>query len=377
MSDTFTTRHRVQIGDATELSGVPDESVDLVVTSPPYPMIKMWDAQFAAQDERVAEALVRQDGDACFEAMHELLDRVWRQLLRVLRPGALACINIGDATRSIGGSFRLFPNHSRVLQAFSALGFHCLPQIVWRKPANSPSKFVGSGTLPAGAYVTLEHEWILIFRKGGLRRFTVGEDRKRRRESAFFWEERNLWFSDLWDLKGTRQGMRKSDAGLLFPAPSSEEEGSADLPRPRSGSFPYELAERLIRMYSLYGDLVLDPFLGTGTTVLAAMGCGRHSVGVELDASFRDLIRARTQSLVPAAWERAEERLAAHHRFVESLGLQGREPAHRSSRYGYPVVSGQERDIRLLVPRAIRPAGAWEWEVLYQEPGSSPEGDPR
>jgi DNA modification methylase len=242
--------------------------------------------------------------------MHGILDRVWRELFRVLRPGGVACINIGDATRSIGGSFQLFPNHSRVLQSCVATGFSCLPQIVWRKPANSPSKFVGSGTLPAGAYVTLEHEWILILRKGELRRFSSEEERRRRRESAFFWEERNLWFSDLWELRGTRQGIEqrpgRGKARGSGKTGGGTAEGQLDLwetgsppaaMRERSASFPYELAERLIRMYSLYGDLVLDPFLGAGTTLLAAMGCGRNSFGVEVDGELGALINRRIDAL--------------------------------------------------------------------------------
>jgi DNA modification methylase len=375
MSEVFTTRHRALFADASDLPEVPADSVDLVVTSPPYPMVEMWDSQFAAQDESVADALARQDGEACFEAMHGLLDRAWRGLERALRPGALACINVGDATRSIGGSFRLFPNHSRIVQSFTALGFQCLPQIVWRKPANSPTKFVGSGMLPAGAYVTLEHEWVLVFRKGGLRRFPDAAARRRRRDSAYFWEERNCWFSDLWDIKGTRQRMETSSSGPVRHGRSAEgPTRSADgMPaaRARSGSFPYELAERLILMYSLYGDLVVDPFLGTGTTLLAAMACGRNCLGVEIDPTLGGLIGERTATLVRDSRRRAELRLTAHLDFVASLGERGREPAHRSARYGFPVVTGQERDIRLLVPVAVRARDPWEWEVEYADGGSS------
>jgi DNA modification methylase len=373
MSGILTTRHEVMFADATELSSIPDGRVDLVITSPPYPMIAMWDAQFSSQDPAIGKALAEGDGQASFEGMHGILDRVWRELYRVLRPGGLACINIGDATRSLGGSFQLFPNHSRILQSCVAVGFTCLPQIVWRKPANSPTKFVGSGTLPAGAYVTLEHEWILILRKGELRRFSTEAERRRRRESAFFWEERNLWFSDLWELRGTRQGIEQRPGsgkarggGKAAGQLDFWETGSAaGAIRERSASFPYELAERLIRMYSLYEDLVLDPFLGAGTTLLAAMGCGRNSLGVEVDRELGALIHRRIDALLGESRQLADDRLRAHEAFIASYRRRGKEPGYRSSTHGFSVISRQESEIRLLVPTAIRAAGSWSWEVEY------------
>ena len=102
---------------------------------------------------------------------------------------------------------------------------------------------------PGGAYVTLEHEYILILRKNGKRKFTTQPEKQNRRESAYFWEERNIWFSDIWDLKGIRQDIQQKDI------------------RTRSAAFPFELAYRLINMYSVFGDTILDPFLGTGTTI--------------------------------------------------------------------------------------------------------------
>ena len=254
-----TTRHEIQFADARLMSAVGDDTVDLVVTSPPYPMIEMWDEQFAAVDPRIGAAVSEQDGVRAFERMHSALDEVWSECHRMLRPGGLACINIGDATRKIGGEFRLFANHSRILQKLASLGFSILPDILWRKPTNAPNKFLGSGMLPAGAYVTYEHEYILIVRKGGLRRFSSA-DKARRRRSAFFWEERNAWFSDVWvDLVGTRQLLGNTEADDLEA-------------RARSAAFPFELAYRLIQMHSLIGDTVLDPFLGTGTTTAAAIG---------------------------------------------------------------------------------------------------------
>src|SRR5690606_14304213 len=169
--------------------------------------------------------------------------------------------------------FALYPNHSAIIDAFRELGMVNLPNIIWRKQTNAPNKFMGAGMLPAGAYVTLEHEWILIFRKEGKREFKTQEEKLKRRESAFFWEERNIWFSDLWDLKGTRQHMKKDSSRL------------------RSGAYPYEIPYRLINMFSLKYDVVLDPFLGTGTTMLAAITSQRNSIGYEIDPAFREIIK--------------------------------------------------------------------------------------
>ena len=322
------------------MAAVPDDSVSLVVTSPPYPMIELWDAQFAAADPSIAQALSAERGTQAFELMHCCLDVVWRECHRVLQPGGLACINIGDATRKIGGEFRLFSNHSRILQALTKLGFSILPDILWRKPTNAPNKFLGSGMLPAGAYVTYEHEYILIARKGGPRKFSP-DDKARRRRSAFFWEERNVWFSDVWlDLVGTRQLL--GNAGLDDPDA-----------RVRSAAFPFELACRLIQMHSLIGDTVLDPFLGTATTTAAAIAGGRSSIGFELEHSLEQPISDAIETAVPLGRKYAQRRLDAHLDFVQSREAAGRPCRHLNRHYGFPVVTGQETDLELLAPCAV------------------------
>lgn len=151
------------------------------------------------------------------------------------------------------------------------MGYCVLPDIHWRKQSNAPNKFMGSGMFPAGAYVTYEHEYILVFRKGGKRVFK-GAEKALRQKSAFFWEERNVWFSDLWDIKGTSQ--------IITAAKAS---------RDRSAAFPFEIPYRLINMYSAEGDTVLDPFAGLGTTTLAAIASNRNSLGVEIDEDIAAL----------------------------------------------------------------------------------------
>ena len=334
-----TTRHEIHFADARSMSAVGDETIDLVVTSPPYPMIEMWDEQFTSVDAAIGTALNDEDGGRAFGLMHAALDEVWSECHRVLRPGGLACLNIGDATRKIGGEFRLFSNHSRILQKMAGLGFSILPDILWRKPTNAPNKFLGSGMLPAGAYVTYEHEYILIVRKGGLRRFSP-EEKARRRRSAFFWEERNAWFSDVWvDLVGTRQ--------LLGNGEVDDREARA-----RSAAFPFELAYRLIQMHSLIGDTVLDPFLGTGTTTAAAIASGRSSMGFEIDHALEPPIRNVIETAVPLGREYAQRRLAAHIDFVQSREEAGRPCKHVNRYYGFAVVTSQETDLQFSVPRA-------------------------
>ncbi len=322
------------------MTAVPDGSVALVVTSPPYPMIELWDGQFAAADTRTAEALSGEYGDRAFEFMHARLDAVWRECHRVLHPGGLACINIGDATRKVDGEFRLFPNHSRILKALMEMKFSVLPDILWRKPTNAPNKFLGSGMLPAGAYVTYEHEYILIARKGGPRKFSPA-DRARRRRSAFFWEERNEWFSDVWlGLAGARQLL--GNAG--FDDPDA---------RARSAAFPFELAYRLIQMHSLIGDTVLDPFLGTGTTTAAAIASGRSSIGFEIEHSLAQTIRNTIETAASLGREYAQRRLGAHLDFVHAREKAGRPCHHVNRHYGFPVVTGQETDLQLIVPSEL------------------------
>lgn len=337
------TSHCLHIGDARDLSAVPSGSVHLVVTSPPYPMIAMWDQVFAALAPTSAAALEAGQGWAAFEAMHAVLDAVWAECARVLAPGGFTCVNIGDATRTLADAFALYPNHARISAALSRVGLTPLPDILWRKPSNAPNKFMGSGMLPAGAYVTYEHEYVLIFRKGGRREFSDAE-RARRAESAYFWEERNLWFSDLWtDLRGTRQGL---GAGAV---------------RERSAAFPFELPWRLVHMFSLQGDVVLDPFVGTGTTMAAAFAAGRQSVGVEHAAELAPLVGAALEAAVGEGRRRAEERLSAHLAAMAEREGRAKTPLHRSTVYGFGVVTGQEQAIRVLTPVSLRAAGPAAW----------------
>jgi DNA modification methylase len=331
------------------MSGLCSGSIDLMITSPPYPMIEMWDEVFSEQNLSVGEALRNGDGNCAFELMNQELDKVWCEVYRVLKNGGFACITIGDATRKIGDEFKLYSNHSRILEYCVKLGFSSLPEILWRKQTNAPNKFMGSGMLPAGAYVTLEHEHILVLRKGNKRRFEAEEEKLGRKKSAFFWEERNIWFSDIWeDLKGTRQG------------------GIDKQIRERSGAYPFELAYRLINMFSLKGDIVLDPFLGTGTTTMAAMAAGRNSVGFEINSDFAKYLSTRFQGVIAFSNDLIENRIKSHIDFVNNRVNTHGSLGYTSNVYGFPVMTKQEIEIEFNELNKIIEKSN-EFEIEYKE----------
>jgi DNA modification methylase len=351
--------HKLIFKNSKKMGSIPSSSVHLVVTSPPYPMIEMWDEMFKRQSKSINKVLRHEKGLQAFELMHRELDPVWRELHRILVNGGIACINIGDAVRTVDEDFRLYPNHARILTAMTETGFNALPLILWRKPTNAPNKFMGSGMLPAGAYVTLEHEYILILRKGSKREFSSPQNKQARRESAFFWEERNHWFSDVWfDLIGTTQRLNNAAARL------------------RSAAFPFELAYRLVNMYSLKGDTVVDPFLGTGTTMAAAMAAGRNSIGFEIESGFRDEILTIKDSIVAASNDRINRRIRSHLEFVQRRTEEKGKLKYLNTNYKFPVVTRQEMDLFFNPLEQVAQIDNTTMEVTYSDvPGENFEGD--
>ncbi len=330
LKEEIMTSHTILCADARQPSGIRSGSVNLVVTSPPYPMIKMWDEIFTTMDPAIGQALADGAAAAAFRLMHAQLEAVWRECDRVLAPGGFICINVGDATRTIEDDFQLFSNHSAIISFFMQLGYHVLPDIIWRKPTNAPNKFMGSGMYPAGAYVTYEHEYILIFRKGGKRKFS--EDEKiLRRQSAYFWEERNVWFSDLWQIRGASQVLKKG--------------------RERSAAFPLEIPYRLINMYSLQGDLVLDPFSGLATTTQAALAAQRNSIAIDIDPS----LQLQARQLISSGWIALNQlplaRLKNHQDFLAGLDPEKLAACYENTAHRFLVRTRQEKD---LVIRQIK-----------------------
>lgn len=338
---------KVIFGNSNNMKEVDDGSVHLMITSPPYPMIEMWDELFSELNPEIKKALDNFNGSKAYDLMNEELNKTWKEVDRTLAYGGIACVNIGDATRKIGDSFQLYANHSRITYYFEKMGYQVLPLILWRKTSNKPNKYMGSGMLPPNAYVTLEHEYILVFRKGGNRDFKHSE-KESRQKSAYFWEERNEWFSDIWyNLSGVSQALNHKDT------------------RERSAAFPFELAYRIINMYSTQGDTVLDPFLGTGTTTIAAMCTARNSIGYELNSNFSVLIDTRLDDILHFSNKIVSERLKKHVDFVKEREEQKGELKHQSLKYGFSVVTSQEKNLEFPIITKIQKVDEYKFSVEY------------
>lgn len=313
--------------NSNNLPEIIDKSVDLIVTSPPYPMIEMWDDLFCKIDPTISDDLQNFRGNNAFDKMHKILNKTWQECDRVLKDNGFVCINIGDATRTIDGNFSLYSNHTKIINFFQKMGYSVLPDILWRKQSNSPNKFMGSGMYPAGAYVTYEHEYILIFRKGTKRIFS-GKEKIKRQQSAYFWEERNVWFSDLWDIKGTSQ---------VIETPITA--------RKRNASFPFEIPYRLVNMYSAKEDMVLDPFCGFGLTNLACVCSERNSIGIDIEPEICETALENLSMSKEKLNTVIEKRLTAHKAFISSLSDEKKEKCYENINHNFLVKTRQEKEI--------------------------------
>ena len=218
---------------------------------------------------------------------------------------------------------------------------------------------MGSGMLPGGAYVTLEHEYILIVRKGSKREFKSAQEKQNRHASALFWEERNNWFSDVWfGLIGTRQKLKKNATRL------------------RSAAFPFELAYRLINMYSAKGDTVVDPFLGTGTTMWSAMASGRNCIGFEIETGFRELVLSQKDTVVAASNDQIRQRIQGHLDYLESRSDEIGKFKYVNKHYKCPVMTRQEIELFFNPLKSAEQIDEHTMEVAYTiTPGDDFQGD--
>jgi modification methylase len=259
------TSHRLFLGDARDLRQIGDASVHLALTSPPY-----WTLKTYPDNEAQLGAVVQ------YEEFLKELHKVWQECFRVLVPGGRLIIVVGDVclSRRDHGAHMVVPLHAAIQEDCRHIGFHNLAPIIWHKIANARFE-VQNGTAFLGkpyepnAVIKNDIEFILMQRKpGGYRKPSdaarllslIGEKRHR------------LWFDQI--LRLTGQSTRR------HPAP-----------------YPIELAERLIRMFSFVGDIVLDPFSGTGTTCAAAARWARNSIGIEIEASYCAHADARLRDL--------------------------------------------------------------------------------
>ncbi len=267
------TEQRLVLGDARQMSAIASSSVHLVVTSPPYWTLKRYnegDGQLGHVDD--------------YGAFLAALDEVWRECLRVLVPGGRLVVVVGDvclSRRQNKGRHVVVPLHASIAEHCRDLGFDGLAPIIWHKIANAVFEASGNGAGFLGkpyepnAVIKNDIEYILMQRKpGGYRSPSI----EARLLSLISEANHRIWFQQIWsDITGasTRE----------HPAP-----------------FPIELAERLIRMFSFVGDTVLDPFVGSGTTLLAASRWGRDGVGFEIDQMYAASAQARLlREMTPTA----------------------------------------------------------------------------
>jgi DNA modification methylase len=258
---TASSTHAIYQGDARNMDWIPDDSIHLVLTSPPYWTLKEY-PEHEGQLGLIAD----------YEKFHDELDKVWRHCFRTLVPGGrLVCV-VGDVclSRRKHGRHMVMPLHADIIVRARKLGFDNLSPIFWYKIANANyevengSGFLGKPYEPNAIFKN-DVEFILMLRKPGGYRQPSQEQRDRSRLTK---KEYQAWFQQVWNLNGA--------STRAHPAP-----------------FPEELAYRLVRMFSFAGDTVLDPFMGTATSLLAAARCGRNSIGVEIESSYVSKARER------------------------------------------------------------------------------------
>lgn len=259
--DNLALSHELRLGDARDLGFLPDESVHLVVTSPPYWSLKEYN-DVPNQLGHIQD----------YEIFLDEIDKVWKEAFRVLVPGGRMVIVVGDVavSRREFGRHLVFPLHSDIQVQCRKIGFDNLNPIIWYKISNAKfevengSAFLGKPYEP-NAIIKNDIEYILMQRKPGGYRSPTEEQRELSRISK---EDFQDWFKQIWTIPGA--------STRIHPAP-----------------YPLELAERLVRMFSFVGDTVLDPFNGTGTTVVAAAKHKRRGIGVEIDPNYLDIALER------------------------------------------------------------------------------------
>lgn len=273
------TEHRLIQGDARKLSFLEDESVHLVVTSPPYWTLK----KYRDHEDQLGEI---ED----YERFLRELDRVWKHCYRALVPGGRLICVVGDvclSRRKNDGRHTVVPLHASIQEHCRKIGYDNLAPIIWHKIANAAFEASGNGAGFLGkpyepnAVIKNDIEFILMERKpGGYRKPTVAT----RVLSVISDENHKQWFQSIWS--GVTGASTRN-----HPAP-----------------YPEELVERLVRMFSFVGDTVLDPFMGTGTTTVAAAKCGRNSIGVEIDLHYFEMAEKRIRQATASLSSHAEIR---------------------------------------------------------------------
>ena len=271
------TQHRLAQGDARKLSFIDDESVHLVLTSPPYWTLK----KYRDHDDQLGEI-------ENYEEFVRELDKVWEHCYRVLVPGGRLICVVGDvclSRRKNSGRHTVVPLHASIQDHCRKIGYDNLAPIIWYKIANAVFEASGNGggflgkPYEPNAVIKNDIEFILMERKpGGYRKPTVAT----RVLSVISYENHKQWFQSIWS--GLTGASTRN-----HPAP-----------------YPEELAVRLVRMFSFVGDTVLDPFMGSGTTTVAAANWGRNTIGVEIDPHYFKLAEDRIRYATSSFFSHAE-----------------------------------------------------------------------
>ena len=253
------TNHKIIIGDSRNMAELKNKSVHLVITSPPYWQLK---------DYGSANQIGFND---TYENYINNLNLVWKECFRVLNDGCRLCINIGDQfARSVYyGRYKIIPIRTEIIKFCETIGFDYMGAIIWQKATTmnttGGATVMGSFPYPRNGIIKLDYEFILIFKKVGSSPTVSKEIKEKSKMST---EEWNQYFFGHWNFNGAKQ-----DKHLAM--------------------YPEELPKRLIKMFSFVGDSVLDPFLGSGTTTLAAINLDRSSVGYEINEKYLPIIKEK------------------------------------------------------------------------------------
>ena len=253
------TWHKVIIGDSRWMKEISDESVHLIITSPPY-----WQLKDYGNGKQIGF-------NDTYEEYTNNLNLVWNECHRVLHKGCRLCINIGDQfARSVYyGRYKVIPIRTEIIKFCESIGFDYMGAIIWQKVTTcnttGGASVMGSYPYPRNGIIKLDYEFILIFKKYGTPPKVSHEIKEKSKLTDKEW---NQYFIGHWNFPGEKQ-----DKHLAM--------------------FPEELPRRLIKMFSFIGDTVLDPFLGSGTTSLAAKNLDRNSIGYEINEEFLPIIKEK------------------------------------------------------------------------------------
>ena len=256
---SFKTKHKIINGDSRQMTELEDKSVDLVITSPPY-----WQLKDYGTENQIGY-------NDSYEEYINNLNLVWKESYRVLNNGCRLCINIGDqfARAVYYGRYKVIPIRTEIIKFCEAIGFDYMGAIIWQKKTTSNTtggaSLMGSYPMPKNGILSIDYEFILLFKKLGT---SIKPNKELKEQSKMTKEEWKEYFSGHWYFGGTKQ-----DEHIAM--------------------FPEELPKRLIKMFSFTGDIVLDPFLGSGTTTLAARNLKRNSVGYEINPGFIPYIKRK------------------------------------------------------------------------------------